>query len=98
MLLLCVERVQLKRPQLARYLLYLAFCSLVTRPLCYNVSSLYGSVGYDREEAVQMFEIVDAEHGKLLTGSAQACYNPADRLCVLNHLFQSDVKLYSKGL
>lgn len=30
-----------------------------------------------------MFEIVDAEHGKLLTGSAQACYNPADRLCVL---------------
>lgn len=28
---------------------------------------VYGSAGYDPEEAVQMFDIVDADHGKLMT-------------------------------
>ena len=31
------------------------------------LSCVYGSAGYNHEEAVQMFDIVDADHGTLMT-------------------------------
>ena len=60
---------QVRRQQLAGYVSFLRlascfYCRAAGLPC---LKCVYGSAGYDPEEAAQMFDIVDADHGKLMT-------------------------------
>ena len=65
--IVCAGMSQFKRQQLAglSFALGPSFSSRMAAVL-HCLSCVYDSAGYDHEEAVQMFDIVDADHGTLM--------------------------------
>lgn len=60
---------QVKRQQLAHQAFFALGSSCSRAAVLQCLRCVYGSAGYEHEEAVQMFEIVDADHGMLMTAS-----------------------------
>lgn len=57
------------------------------------VSGVLSSAGYDREEALQMFDIVDADHGNLLimlSNSAPSAHIMIQQVMLSSSLLQEE--------